>query len=150
MHTLPGQGKALTVAGGSSVGSSTSSSSSSASTVRVMDGEDGLDSCLKRCRSLKTAAEVGCLLVANQISGIAHMDMWRASRPGASLELDCCCCKTRSLAGGKLAGHQGVCVAVVVLIKSHEAMVEGSYCLCLQRRVAVIHSSNTCPQTCHD
>ena len=43
---------------------------------------DLLPSTLARCRATKTDAEVACLLRANQVSGAAHMDIWRAARPG--------------------------------------------------------------------
>ncbi len=42
-----------------------------------------LPTTLDRCRARKSDAEVACLLTANAISGAAHMDMWRACRPGA-------------------------------------------------------------------
>ncbi|GLI59795.1 hypothetical protein VaNZ11_001760 [Volvox africanus] len=43
---------------------------------------DLLPATLDRCRAVKSDAEVGCLLAASVASGAAHMDMWRACRPG--------------------------------------------------------------------
>ncbi|GIL83445.1 hypothetical protein Vretimale_11190 [Volvox reticuliferus] len=43
---------------------------------------DLLPATLDRCRAVKSDAEVGCLLAASLASGAAHMDMWRACRPG--------------------------------------------------------------------
>ncbi|EFJ45292.1 hypothetical protein VOLCADRAFT_106021 [Volvox carteri f. nagariensis] len=43
---------------------------------------DLLPATLDRCRAVKTDAEVGCLQAASAASGAAHMDMWRACRPG--------------------------------------------------------------------
>jgi Xaa-Pro aminopeptidase len=42
-----------------------------------------IESTLHRCRAFKTPSEVACLLAANVASGRAHMDMWRAAKPGA-------------------------------------------------------------------
>ncbi|PNW86350.1 hypothetical protein CHLRE_02g083065v5 [Chlamydomonas reinhardtii] len=43
---------------------------------------DILPSTIDRCRATKTDAEVACLYTASVASGAAHMDMWRACRPG--------------------------------------------------------------------
>ncbi|KAG2435289.1 hypothetical protein HXX76_007365 [Chlamydomonas incerta] len=43
---------------------------------------DILTSTIDRCRATKTDAEVACLYTASVASGAAHMDMWRACRPG--------------------------------------------------------------------
>ncbi|GLC33598.1 hypothetical protein PLESTB_000093400 [Pleodorina starrii] len=43
---------------------------------------DLLPATLDRCRAAKTDGEVACLLAASVASGGAHMDMWRACRPG--------------------------------------------------------------------
>ncbi|KXZ43505.1 hypothetical protein GPECTOR_88g448 [Gonium pectorale] len=43
---------------------------------------DVLSVCMDRCRATKTDGEVACLLAASVASGGAHMDMWRACRPG--------------------------------------------------------------------
>lgn len=73
LHTHAHTAEALRAAAGS-VGSG------SASSVRVQS--DLLPSTFARCRAIKTDAEVGCLLLANQVSGEGHRDMWRAARPG--------------------------------------------------------------------
>lgn len=41
-----------------------------------------LSNVLRRCRAVKTDAEVGCLIAANCITGAGHIEMWRGCRPG--------------------------------------------------------------------
>ncbi len=43
-----------------------------------------LPATLDRCRAAKTDGELACLLAANIASGAAHLDVWRACRPGAA------------------------------------------------------------------
>jgi Xaa-Pro aminopeptidase len=58
----------------------TNGSTSSAAQIQLSSAF--LESTLHRCRSLKTAAEVGCLLEASRGSALAHKAMWAACKPG--------------------------------------------------------------------
>jgi Xaa-Pro aminopeptidase len=59
-----------------------SGSTNGSGTGRIQLNTAFLESTLHRCRAVKTAAEVGCLLEANRGSAAAHKAMWAACKPG--------------------------------------------------------------------